>query len=512
MMILFIGLFLASPAISATREVALSGKGLPFVTFNITVRAGSAHDPQRKEGLAELTARLMREGGVASVRTGGPTLPPRTREQIEEDLFPRGAEIGADVGREQTSWRVTVSDRDALVVGDLLAQILVAPAFDSTELERIRGEMVEEVGSRFPREDQEEVGKAALERARYGVLHPYAHIEAGTVAGLKAITLEDVKNFWSTRYNREAIIVGLAGSYSSQLKARLKSRLGALAAKAVTPLPVIPERAARREPELFLVKGEYPAVGVHLGHPIAFRRGDVEFPALYTAATAFGKHRSFVGRLMKQVRELRGLNYGAYSYVEEFPGGGHNLHEPTQAARTRQAFTVWGRPTSLDNGCFLLRQLHGEVESLSRSGGGLTEAEFELGKSHLSGSIPLLGMALARRLGYAIDGVFYGISGDPLVWLRRGVDKLTRNRVNALLRSVIHPQALSIVVTTPDPERFKREILSERCDIHYPAGIEKDATHRQEDERIAKHRVPLRPENIRIINAADLVRGFTPEK
>ena len=507
-------LFSATTAGAAIREVTLLGKGLPFVTFNITVRVGAAHDPQGKEGLAALTARLMREGGVSAFHVGGPPLAARDRENIEEELFPRAAEIEAHVGREQTSWRVTVSEKDALPVADILAQMLAAPAFNELELERIRAEMLEEVGTRFPREDQEELGKAALERVMFGVTHPYAHIIEGTVSGLKAIQIGDVKQFWAARYNRAVLVVGLAGAYTTALRQRLQGRLKALPAASAAPLPVVPERAVRRAPELLLVKGDFPAVGVHLGHPIAFRRGDMEFPALYTAATAFGKHRSFVGRLMKNVRELRGLNYGAYAYVEEFPDGGLNLQEPTQAGRTRQAFAVWGRPTPVENGCFLLRQLHREVESLAvrGPGGGLTASEFDLGKSHLTGSIPLLGMALARRLGYAIDGIFYGVPGDPLAWLRSGVNRLTRPQVNTLLRSVIHPQDLSIVVTTPDPERFKREILGGRCDIHYAAGVEKDQAHRQEDERIAKHQVPLVAEHIRIIEAVELVRGLSPEK
>ncbi len=100
---------------------------------------------------------------------------------------------------------------------------------------------------------------------------------------------------------------------------------------------------------------------------------------------------------MRVVRETRGLNYGDYAYVEDFPGGGSLLIEPTQEARSRQMFSVWGRPTTLPNGCFLFKQLLREITSLSSQ--GITEEEFNQTKSHLLGYIPTLAMQFGAPPG-----------------------------------------------------------------------------------------------------------------
>ena len=36
----------------------------------------------------------------------------------------------------------------------------------------------------------------------------------------------------------------------------------------------------------------------------------------------FGPHRVSGGRLFQRIREMRGINYGDYAYIEYFPRGG----------------------------------------------------------------------------------------------------------------------------------------------------------------------------------------------
>jgi zinc protease len=233
----------------------------------------------------------------------------------------------------------------------------------------------------------------------------------------------------------------------------------------------IPPAIKSSETDLTLVKGPFEATGVHIGIPLVVTRKHSDFPSLFLASTAFGKHRSFVGRLMREVRELRGLNYGAYSYVEDFPDGGQSLIEPTQAARSRQAFTVWGRPSSLENGCFLTRQLVREVRSLGET--GLSDAEFSLGQSHLAGNIPLLATGIDRALGYAMDSRFYRLQGDYLKLLQARVIALRRPKVNLLLAKYLRNVPMHLVVVTKDPEAFRKELTSKQCAIHYAEGISK---------------------------------------
>ena len=470
---------------------------LPITIFNLSFRVGSADDPRGKEGLAYLTGRLLREGGVKAWKD----LPARNRAELEEFLFPFAADIGISVQKEQTSFEVSATAGDAPTIFGVLSQLLLAPAFNEAELERLRAETLDTLEKQLPREDEEELGKAALDQAMYGKEHPYGHVVQGTVAGIKSITVKDIEGFYKAHFTQRRLVLGIAGVIPKSLAsdARAVTKQLPKGTTAHADIPPSPTDKQSRGRHLLIVKGPFDAVGVHLGLPVPFTRASPEFAPMYLASTAFGKHRSFVGRLMHKVREVRGLNYGTYSYVEDFPNGGQLTTEPTQVARTRQAFTVWARPTPLENGCFLLRQVLREVQSLGSE--GLTKEEFELGQSHLIGNIPLLGAPLERSLGYSIDSRFYGIHGNYLMNLVGQIRKTSLKKVNAAAKKFIHPTDLRIVVVTPEPEKFKTELLGARCDIHYAPGTVKPKEVIEEDNQIATFASGIDPKNISIIDA-----------
>ena len=494
---LIVLLVTSSSAHAAYRSLILKSPELPLTTFNITFRTGSADDRPGFEGLAALTAAMLREGGVQKWGK----FPARTREQIEDFLFPLAAQIGVSVEKEQTSFHVTVPAADAQSVFPLLVQMILAPAFDVKEFERLRAETLDQLRTQLPREDEEELGKAALDRAIYAPGHPYSHVVAGTIKGILAAQASDLQSFYRTHFTRRRILVGVTGVVSKSLEAELKTVFNSLPEGSLDHA-LIPSHALAAGRRLTIVKGPFDATGVHLGHPISVTRADEDFPDLYLGVMAFGKHRSFVGRLMKKVREIRGLNYGTYAYIQDFPGGGQRLTEPTQASRSHQAFTLWARPTPLDNGCFLARQVLREMILLKEK--GLSPEEFDLTRSHLVGSAPLLAADLERRLGYAIDSAFYGVKGDYLKGLQAHAKAAKLETVNSLLKKYLDPDHLEIVAVTPDPDRLRAELLSPRCDIHYGKGMTVSTETKAEDEIIATFPMGLKPEAISVIEG-DLI-------
>ena len=56
------------------------------------------------------------------------------------------------------------SATDAETIFDTLAQIILAPAFHEDEFKRLRAEELDALTKQWPREDEEELGKAALEK------------------------------------------------------------------------------------------------------------------------------------------------------------------------------------------------------------------------------------------------------------------------------------------------------------------------------------------------------------
>ncbi len=488
--------FLTASTLFAYPVILKESKELPLTVFNVTFRVGSADDAKDTAGIANLTAGLLEEGGVKAYEG----LPKRSREEIQEFLFPLAASIEVSASKEQTSIRVSCTAENADTLFDLLTQMILAPEFSDSELDRLKSEAKDVLEKRLPLEDQEELGKAALERSIYGADHPYSHVLAGTSQGVAKINKEMIENFYKTHFTQKKLTVAAGGVISDSVK----KKLGTVFLK----LPVgtdakafIPKATPKAKMNLVIVTGPFDSTGVHLGISQPVTRNSTDFPAMNLGSMAFGKHRSFVGRLMKTVREIRGLNYGAYSYIEEFPNGGHSLVPPNQVSRQLQAFTMWARPTTVPNGCFLLKQIIREFDNISTK--GLTEAEFQLGKGHLTGVIPLLGTVLSRQIGYAIDSNFYGIEGDFLSNLQRANDKLTRKEVNAALAKNLSNGKPTVVVVTKDAAAFLKELKSGQCPIHYPDGVKKEKSVLAEDVLISKYPIAVDEKEIQVVSSKD---------
>ncbi len=135
--------------------------------------------------------------------------------------------------------------------------------------------------------------------------HPYGHPDPGTEAGLKAITLDDVKSFHRQHYTLDSLDRGIAGGFKPetvmpQARPWLRCRPPALALlRFPTPRPP-------RGLEVTIVEKPADATAISIGFPINVTRRDADFYALAVANSYLGEHRTFNGKLMQDLRASAG--------------------------------------------------------------------------------------------------------------------------------------------------------------------------------------------------------------
>ena len=113
---------------------------------------------------------------------------------------------------------------------------------------------------------------------------------------------------------------------------------------AAKPLPPI---APVEHTRLTIVDKDTRSVAYSLGFPIIVKRGQPDYPALLVATSYFGQHRMSGGRLYQRMRELRGLNYGDYAYIEYFPRGMYHVRaQPEPGAPTSRSSRSGSGPWS----------------------------------------------------------------------------------------------------------------------------------------------------------------------
>ena len=468
----------------AQEPVLLPVPADPTVSFRIAFAVGSQNDPAGKEGLAALTAAMMAEGATTK----------RSYPEILRALYPMAADYTVRVDRERTTFSGRVHKDNLAAYTELLVDAILHPAFAASDLERLRQRTLDGIEKTLRYASDEELGKAVLYTTVFAGT-PYGHPEAGTVAGLRAITSDDVRTFYRSSFSRDNVVLGLGGGYDEAFLAAMQRQLAILPASA----PAVPEIgvASGDRRRLVIVDKPGPATAISFGFPLAVRRGDSEFAALFLATSWLGEHRNSSSHLYQVIREARGMNYGDYAYIEWFPEGGRRDFPPTGVPRRRQLFEVWVRPVPNAQAHFALRAAMREVDTLAAK--GLTREQFELTRQFLLKYSLHYADTTALKVGYAMDDRFYGIPAPGhLARLRDALARLTLDEVNAAIRKHLHPERAVIAMVSEQAEALAAAIGSETpSPITYATG--KPAEVLAEDKLIEAYPLGIRREDITVV-------------
>lgn len=427
--------------------LALPANSKAAVAIQLRFRTGAVDDPQGRAGLTALAARVMVEGGAGPLDT----------QALIGALFPIAADLDVRVDREQTTFFAKVHKDTLAKLVPILTDVVLHPRFEQKEFDRLKDAAVNDLEKRLRQGDDENLGKAALESLLYRG-HPYARLIAGHASDLKAATLAEAKAQAAKVFTADRLTIGVAGGYPAGLPEQLAETLSALPG-ASAPAAAIPAATAGARPKFLLVEKQGASTAISMGLPWTLSRAHPDFAALSVARSAVGEHRQFNGRLMQRLRELRGLNYGDYAYIEHFEQDGYDAATAqTGRARHQQDFTVWLRPVQSENRLFAVRAALYELQR-SITVEPFTQPEVAQTKGFLDGYILLFDQTDARKLGYALDDAFYGTSGSLAGW-RKALDTVTPDAVNAAWRKWVDPSKLQIVLVGPNMAQVKAALLA----------------------------------------------------
>jgi zinc protease len=453
-------------ALQAQRSdtITLREASSPFIAFNVWVKSGSAADPKGKEGLASLTGGLIASGATAQ----------DSYEAILQKQYPLAAGYSVTVDKEMTTVTGRVHRDNLEAYYTLFKNALLAPAFAEADFARLKAQRLNslERARRYSRD--EELSKQLLFWLAYEGT-PYAHPEEGYVESVRSITLEDVRGFYRTHFRRGNVTLAVGGGYPDGFPDAVRRDLDALPEGAPPAAPA-PTPKKPSGVKVLLVDKETDASAVSFGFPITLRRTDPDFVPMMVANSYLGEHRNSVGRLYQAIREVRGMNYGNYSYIEAFPAGYATQQPRVNVARRSQLFEIWIRPVSLtapgnlhDRTLFALRAAHHELGQLRDR--GMTPEAVAASKQFLRDYVGTWGDALGRRVGYAVDDAFYGTPAPGfLASLRGAIDRVTPEQVNAAIRTHLRTEGLYLVIVTADAERLKGKLVrGDASSIDYSA-------------------------------------------
>ena len=473
--LVFALLFSGAKAIQAEPAVLALENKSPLITFRILFHTGAASDPAGKQGLAALTAAMLSKGGSKDM----------AYDEIVETLFPMASSVSAQVDKEMTVFEGTTHVENLDRYYGILRSMLLDPGWRQDDFERLKDEVVNFLRIQLRSSNEEELGKEFLYNRIYQD-HPYGWHNSGTVSSLEKLTIDDLKGFYKERYTAGNVVIGLVGGYPKGFAEKVEADFSKLPQGKPEPV-ALPTPQAPEKLNIRIIEKDTRGTHIALGYAIHVNRSSPDWPALKLVQSYLGQHRSSKSHLYQRIREVRGMNYGDYAYIEYFPRGMFQFNPDPNLGRRQQIFHIWIRPVEPQNGVFALRIALYELDKLVRE--GMSEEQFESTRLFLSKYVNLLTQTQSQQLGYALDSKYYGIA-DFNEFLKDALEELTVEQVNQTIRRHLRSSDLDIVVITKDAEGFKKGLSSRRASrIEYVSPKPKEIL--DEDKLIGKYKLDI---------------------
>ena len=426
----------AVPATLPKLDIIEQKSQLPQIAMKLVFNAGSAYDPPRKEGLAALSAAMIAGAGSRDL----------TISEIRQLLYPMAGSFTGGVDKELAAFTASIHKDNWHEFLHIVLGQLAEPGFRAEDFQRLRDRQLTALTQDLRSNNEEELGKERLQVNVFAGTR-YGHPALGTVAGIGAITLEDVKTFVRSHYTLANLKVGVSGDVPAGFTSVTSAILSALPAgqPAAAPTPFTARRPSGMEIEI--IRKDTRSTAISFGLPIAVTRSHPDFAALNVARSYLGEHRMPNAQLYQRIRAVRGMNYGDYAYIEAFPGGMFRFFPSPNVVRRNQLFEVWIRPVEPQNAHLALRIATAELQKVIDE--GLSQKDFEDTRDYLMKNVYVMTATQDAQLGYALDSKWYG-TGEFTTYMRNALSRLTRQQVNDAIKRHLSAKDLSVVVITKD--------------------------------------------------------------
>ena len=391
----------------------------PVISVSFSFAGGSAQDPAGKEGLAQITASLLDQGA-------GPYDAAQFKAR-QEDIAVR-LSFGMSVDRFGGTVRMLRAYREESV--DLLRLALTEPRFDADSIQRLQRQFVS--GLKQAEQSPNSVANRTLMRALFGQ-HPYGRPPDGTIAGIEAVTLDDLKMQVRRQFARDRLKLAIVGDLTpaeavalvDRAFGQLPATTGEADAPAWTPGPGHPGGRT------MVVERPVPQSVVLIAMP-AVKRDDPDWYAALVMNHVLGGG-GFSGRLMNEVREKRGLAYCAYSRLSPWRQAGL-LIASTSTANERVAETI--------------KIMREQLALMAKE--GITETELADAKTYLDGSLAVSLDSTGSIAGLLLSMQTDGLPPDHLDRRKELIDRVSLDDVKRMAQRILREDpSVTVVVGRP---------------------------------------------------------------
>lgn len=274
-----------------------------FEVLRVSFVFGAGPIVQTKPFAASATAYLLAEGSEMM-----------DAQQIAESLDFYGSHYDVNIDRDYTYFNVCMLSKFAKQTLAITEQILLHPTFPDHEVESYCAKRKQRLT--IEREKVETKAREAFAQALFGDQHPYGI--SSHQDNYDQLTRDDVADIYYRYYTAENCIVVSSGHITDVEREIIERVASQLPSGDRVTKPIIPEIVTT--PYTYIAQPTAVQSSIRMGRRL-FTRRHPDFLGMQLLATALGGY--FGSRLMRTLREERGLTYGVMSAMVNFAHDGY---------------------------------------------------------------------------------------------------------------------------------------------------------------------------------------------
>jgi len=395
--------------------LVIENKKIPAVSVRMVFKnAGSFHDGN-KFGLASLTAEMLNKGTMK-----------RSANDISEEIDFLGGSLNAGSDWDGSYLSLSVLKKHLTKGIDILSDVAQFPAFSDEELSRVKEQRLSALLQ--AKDDAGSLSDKKFSQVVFGDF-PYGNPPEGNESTVKAMTVTDLKDFYSGFYTSSNLIIAFVGDITVEEALKITDekfsalKRGESFQKTSTSFS---ENFGRNKVYIVNKPGAVQS-NLRIGH-LGMERNNKDYIPVTIMNTILGGF--FGSRINYILREKHGFTYGARSYFNP------HLFSGDFSVDTDVRNEVTDTAVSL------------VIEELKRiSNEEVTDKELETVKNYMTGVFPLqleTANAVATRV---INLKLYDLPKDYYSRYISAINNLTKQDILNAAKKYIKPENIIIVIS-----------------------------------------------------------------
>lgn len=268
----------------------------PLVNFKINFKKGASSDII--PGTANFTMIMLQTGTLK-----------HSANEISEKFETLGASSFFNAYWDESAVGFSCLESYFEQCFETIVDCIFNPAFEDSELNRQRERISASILQNTS--DPNFMAQVAFTLGMFRN-HPYGHIRSGNLSELAQITKSDILEFYQLLINKSEISIIVTGNFDDdRISNLIENNFSVLKNNfSESDLPFLQVQEYKN---VIVGKEDALQTNLRIGKPI-IGHSNPDFPAFQVINTIFGGY--FLSKLNNILREVKGLTYGIYSYID----------------------------------------------------------------------------------------------------------------------------------------------------------------------------------------------------